>query len=112
MTATTGWTPNYPRSVALGDLKFLPHARHRMRERRVSDSDLMLVLSLGEWEYADNGGIRYGFDVPGVTPRAVAIARHAGIYDVAVVVDAATCQIITVMRLYDPEYRRRGPRPS
>lgn len=112
MTATTSWTPNYPRSVALGDLKFLPHARHRMRERRVSDSDLMLVLSLGEWEYADNGGIRYGFDVPSVTPRAEAIARHAGIDDVAVVVDAATCQIITVMRLYDPEYRRRGPRPS
>ena len=111
MTATTSWTPNYPRSVALGDLKFLPHARHRMRERRVSDSDLMLVLSLGEWEYADNHGIRYGFDVPGVTPRAVAIARHAGIYDVAVVMDAGTCEIITVMRLYDPEYRR-GPRPS
>ena len=111
MTATTGWTPNYPRSVALGDLKFLPHARHRMRERRVSDSDLMLVLSLGEWEYADNGGIRYDFAVPSVTPRAEAIARHAGIYDVAVVMDAGTCEIITVMRLYDPEYRR-GPRPS
>ena len=63
MTATTSWTPNYPRSVALGDLKFLPHARHRMRERRVSDSDLMLVLSLGEWEYADNGGIRYGLSL-------------------------------------------------
>lgn len=112
MTATTGWTPNYPRSVALGDLKFLPHARQRMRERHVSDSDLMLVLSLGEWEYADNGGIRYGFDVPSVKPEREAIARHAGIADVAVVMNARTCEIITVMRLYDPEYRRRGLRAS
>ena len=107
MIANNSWTPNYPRLVALSDLKVLPHARRRMREREVSYSDLMLVLSLGEWEYADNHGIRYGFDVPGVTPRAVAIARHAGIYDVAVVMDAGTCEIITVMRLYNPEYRRR-----
>jgi hypothetical protein len=112
MTATTAWTPNFPRSVALGDLKFVPHARQRMQERRVSDSDLMLVLSLGEWEFADNGGIRYGFDAPSVRPQAKAIARHAGIDDVALVLDVETCQIITVMRLYDPEYRRQGPRPS
>ena len=112
MTEMTMWTPNYPRSVALGDLKFLPHARQRMRERRVSDSDLMLVLSLGEWEFADNNGIRYGFDVPSIKPQAEAIARHAGIADVALVMDVNTCQIITVMRLNDPEYRRQGPRPS
>lgn len=112
MTTLTGWTPNYPRSVALSDLKLLPHARKRMRERRVSDSDLMLVLSLGEWEFADNHGIRYGFDVPHVRPHAKAIARHAGIDDVALVLDAETCAIITVMRLNDPEYCRQGPRSS
>ncbi len=112
MTKMTGWTPNYLRSIALHDLRFVWHAKKQMKARHISPTDVLLVLHMGEWEYADNGAIRIGFDVPGVSIKSEEIARHAGIYDVVIIMDAQTREIITVMRLYDPEFRRQGPRPS
>ena len=112
MTEQAPWTPAFPRTVAVDDLAFTRHATERMQQRHISPYDVMLVLLLSEWEFADGGAIRYGFDVPTVSPRHEAIAYHAGIDDVAIVLDRQTCCVITLYRLDDRAGRWWGPRAS
>lgn len=97
------WTPNFPYTEGFNYLRFTTHALNRMKERRMSRDDVRLVMLYGEGVPARDEAIRYRCDLRTIPVLRKMGAIAAGVYDVVVILDRATCVVITAYRLDHPD---------